>query len=125
MQYLNWHLLLFSDIHGLGISFGLSPPGVESIGQRTSVSYEGQICGAVRNSRGRVYPDPVGGNYPCPDCDKMFASDGSRWNHVAAIHDKLSFTSLCGKTFNYRHNLARHKKTCPICMEMGFHHQPR
>ncbi|XP_067669322.1 uncharacterized protein [Haliotis asinina] len=110
------------DIRGLGISFGVSPADIDSIGHRTSVSFEG---GAVRNSRGRVYPEPVGGNYPCPDCDKMFASDGSRWNHVAAIHDKLSFASLCGKTFNYRHNLARHKKTCPICMEMGFQQQPR
>ncbi|XP_067669330.1 uncharacterized protein [Haliotis asinina] len=64
-----------------------------------------------RKGHGRPYPEPIEGNYPCSQCDKVFSNSGTRWHHVAAVHDKIVFTCECGKQFNYRHNLVRHKKT--------------
>ncbi|XP_046349041.2 uncharacterized protein LOC124129513 isoform X16 [Haliotis rufescens] len=64
-----------------------------------------------RKGHGRPYPEPIEGNYPCSQCDKVFSNSGTRWHHVSAVHDKVVFTCDCGKQFNYRHNLVRHKKT--------------
>ncbi|XP_067669319.1 uncharacterized protein [Haliotis asinina] len=64
--------------------------------------------------RPRTYPKPIGGKFPCPECDKMFSSAGSRHNHVGAIHDRLIFACDCGKQYNYRQALILHKKTCPL-----------
>ncbi|XP_048247312.1 uncharacterized protein LOC124129513 isoform X7 [Haliotis rufescens] len=70
--------------------------------------------GLQRCRRERVYPKPIGGKYPCPECDKLFSSSGSRSNHVGAIHDKLIFACDCGKQYNYRQALILHKKTCQV-----------
>ncbi|XP_048246801.1 uncharacterized protein LOC124128197 isoform X40 [Haliotis rufescens] len=59
-------------------------------------------------------PEAAVGAYPCPHCDKSFASYGARWNHVGAVHEKKSYTCVCGKIYLYSHNLKRHKKTCSV-----------
>ncbi|XP_046347445.2 uncharacterized protein LOC124128061 isoform X1 [Haliotis rufescens] len=52
------------------------------------------------------------GSYACPYCDKMFAGKGSRWNHIHAIHNKVSHSCVCGKVYQYSGGLQRHKKIC-------------
>ncbi|XP_067669402.1 serine-rich adhesin for platelets-like isoform X4 [Haliotis asinina] len=54
----------------------------------------------------------VSGSYACPYCDKMFAGKGSRWNHIHAIHNKVSHSCVCGKVYQYSGGLQRHKKIC-------------
>ncbi|XP_067669332.1 uncharacterized protein [Haliotis asinina] len=59
---------------------------------------------------------PPMGKYPCPQCDKVFASVGSRRNHVKSIHDRVTFSCVCGKVYVYESGLAYHKKFCPHCV---------
>ncbi|XP_067669249.1 uncharacterized protein [Haliotis asinina] len=57
---------------------------------------------------------PRGQGYPCPHCDKVFANVGSRWHHVTAIHERVKFYCVCGKSYSYKHALTRHQKACSI-----------
>ncbi|XP_048247228.1 uncharacterized protein LOC124129002 isoform X12 [Haliotis rufescens] len=50
--------------------------------------------------------------WPCAQCDKVFANTRSRRNHIAAIHDKVEYTCVCGKTYIYHPGLIKHQKTC-------------
>lgn len=54
-------------------------------------------------------------NYPCAYCTKEFTSYGSRWRHITAIHKKMTFACVCGKTYSYKHNLMVHQKSCSFC----------
>ncbi|XP_071086389.1 zinc finger protein 16-like [Haliotis cracherodii] len=67
----------------------------------------------------RVYPGPVNGKYPCPECDKTFAGYGSRWNHVKAVHDKVVHICICGRTYSNGFNLKRHMRNCSLCVPTG------
>ncbi|XP_046347729.2 uncharacterized protein [Haliotis cracherodii] len=53
-------------------------------------------------------------HFACPECTKVFASYGARWHHVTAIHKKVTFPCVCGKTYRYRHNLVYHQKSCSL-----------
>ncbi|XP_046347799.1 uncharacterized protein [Haliotis cracherodii] len=72
---------------------------------------------------GRPFKDgsarSVGGTaskqYPCPQCDKVFANYGSRWHHISAIHKKVTYSCVCGKVYSYRYNLLTHQRTCVLC----------
>lgn len=64
----------------------------------------------------RPLPEPIGSRFPCPDCNKMFASAGSRSNHITAIHAKQTFSCVCGKSYPYSQNLLRHKRSCAVCV---------
>ncbi|XP_067669275.1 uncharacterized protein [Haliotis asinina] len=50
--------------------------------------------------------------WPCTQCDKVFANTRSRRNHIAAIHDKVEYICVCGKTYIYHPGLIKHQKTC-------------
>ncbi|XP_048246789.1 hydrogen peroxide stress regulator 1-like isoform X35 [Haliotis rufescens] len=60
----------------------------------------------------QAYRDPAHGSFPCSECEAVFASAGARLNHIAAIHDKLTYTCPCGKAYAYKTGLLRHKKNC-------------
>ncbi|XP_067669364.1 uncharacterized protein [Haliotis asinina] len=55
--------------------------------------------------------------FPCSQCDKVFANKGSRWHHVTAIHKKITFECVCGKSYSYKHGLLFHQRTC--CISRG------
>ncbi|XP_067669329.1 uncharacterized protein [Haliotis asinina] len=52
----------------------------------------------------------------CPKCNMSFSSYGVKWNHMKSVHEKMSFTCLCGKVYAYQSSLVYHKKTCPMCI---------
>ncbi|XP_048246787.1 uncharacterized protein LOC124130918 isoform X33 [Haliotis rufescens] len=63
----------------------------------------------------RIARDTSTGNYPCPECDKVFTGYGARWHHIAAKHNQVTYTCVCGKVYLYRQGLLRHRKTCAQC----------
>ncbi len=71
-----------------------------------------------QSRRGHGYPNVAKagphsvGTFPCSMCDKVFASKGSRHTHFGAIHNKNTFICDCGKMFNYKHVLNRHRDGC-------------
>ncbi|XP_071084652.1 uncharacterized protein [Haliotis cracherodii] len=50
--------------------------------------------------------------YPCLHCDKVFGKSCGRDYHVKAIHEKITFECVCGKSYKYRTALVFHQKTC-------------
>ncbi|XP_046566386.1 uncharacterized protein LOC124275005 isoform X12 [Haliotis rubra] len=56
-----------------------------------------------------------GRTFPCSKCERVFASQGARRNHVNTVHDKVSFTCVCGKVYAYQQGLIHHRKSCPMC----------
>ncbi|XP_046349008.2 uncharacterized protein LOC124129513 isoform X11 [Haliotis rufescens] len=93
--------------------------GIRSSMVGQSIDFDPSLGASSRNIRGRVYPNQVQGKYPCPDCDKTFASSGARWNHVGAVHDKVVYSCVCGKQYNYSHALKRHEKSCVVYFNRG------
>ncbi|XP_071086681.1 zinc finger protein 526-like isoform X5 [Haliotis cracherodii] len=57
------------------------------------------------------------GGFPCAQCNKVFASHGSRRNHIRSFHERMSYTCVCGKVYSYESSLIHHKKVCPVCVE--------
>ncbi|XP_046348258.2 uncharacterized protein LOC124128726 isoform X17 [Haliotis rufescens] len=54
--------------------------------------------------------------WPCDQCDKVFTEQRSRKRHKIAIHDKVTYSCLCGRVFSFRCSLKRHRKTCRLHM---------
>ncbi|XP_071084656.1 uncharacterized protein [Haliotis cracherodii] len=61
-------------------------------------------------------PNPPSGVFPCPHCEKVFLGYGARWSHIAAIHQKLVYTCICGKKYPYSQSLQRHRRKCSVYM---------
>lgn len=104
------HIFLLSDIHGYGSSFE-GRPSLYMQQARLPPSLSNRAFEqfvAPRNTE----PDTSG--YPCSQCDKTFASPGSRWNHIAAKHRKATYPCACGKVYTYITGLTAHKKLCPL-----------
>ncbi|XP_048246774.1 uncharacterized protein LOC124130918 isoform X21 [Haliotis rufescens] len=99
------------DIHGYGSSFE-GRPSLYMQQARLPPSLPNrafqQFVAAPRNTE----PDTSG--FPCSQCDKTFASPGSRWNHIAAKHRKATYPCACGKVYTYITGLTAHKKLCPL-----------
>ncbi|XP_067669323.1 uncharacterized protein [Haliotis asinina] len=57
------------------------------------------------------------GGFPCTQCNKVFASHGSRRNHIRSFHERMSYTCICGKVYSYESSLLHHKKVCSVCIE--------
>ncbi|XP_067669360.1 uncharacterized protein [Haliotis asinina] len=57
---------------------------------------------------------PSAGNFPCPQCDKVFSGSGTRWRHIAAKHKNVTYSCVCGKVYSYGHNLLAHQKLCTV-----------
>ncbi|XP_071084585.1 uncharacterized protein [Haliotis cracherodii] len=55
-------------------------------------------------------------NFPCPNCEKVFACSSARWNHVNAIHKNKVYNCVCGKVYSYQQSYLRHKKSCAMCI---------
>jgi len=54
---------------------------------------------------------PVGGLFPCPDCDKTFKDRKYLWSHKAKQHRKEHLKChMCSKAFKQKSNLDRHMK---------------
>ncbi|XP_046566364.1 zinc finger protein 625-like isoform X3 [Haliotis rubra] len=53
---------------------------------------------------------PFRRRYKCPFCEKSFFEMQSVRVHKASVHDNVSYTCECGKTFGYQNSLQRHKK---------------
>ncbi|XP_048246800.1 uncharacterized protein LOC124128197 isoform X39 [Haliotis rufescens] len=58
-------------------------------------------------------------SFPCLECNKVFASRGSRYNHIAAKHKNVIYSCVCGKEFSYKHHLLSHQKTCGLPKFLG------
>ncbi|XP_046349044.2 uncharacterized protein LOC124129513 isoform X18 [Haliotis rufescens] len=79
------------------------------------------LQGSQVGSSGPTYQDhdpsvPPVGKYPCPYCHKAYASYSSRRNHIKSIHDRVTFSCVCGKVYIYESGLGYHKKYCPMCV---------
>ncbi|XP_046347866.1 uncharacterized protein LOC124128451 isoform X4 [Haliotis rufescens] len=66
--------------------------------------------------------DQMSTGFPCSVCDKVFSSNGARWNHVSSVHNKVQFSCVCGKVYLYCQGLSRHKKTCPMLTAVASSH---
>ncbi|XP_046348884.2 zinc finger protein 8-like isoform X17 [Haliotis rufescens] len=53
-------------------------------------------------------------SFPCPECDKVFGSNTSLYQHKLAIHSKLTYSCVCGKVYNHKRSLWYHQKFCPV-----------
>ncbi|XP_067669334.1 uncharacterized protein [Haliotis asinina] len=85
-------------------------------GQRRTIA-RSQV-GSSPSCQNRVPSTPVlpVGKYPCPYCSKAYASYSSRRNHIKSIHDRVTFSCVCGKVYIYESGLGYHKKFCPMCV---------
>ncbi|XP_067669247.1 uncharacterized protein [Haliotis asinina] len=52
--------------------------------------------------------------FPCVQCQKVFSSRGSRFNHMQVVHKKETFFCVCGRFYKYRTSLLHHEKVCPF-----------
>ncbi|XP_067669368.1 uncharacterized protein [Haliotis asinina] len=68
-------------------------------------------------TRCQANPGSLTKQYPCQHCEKVFASPGTRWHHVAAIHKKVTHRCVCGKVYSYRYNLLTHQRNCVQCVK--------
>ncbi|XP_046348354.2 uncharacterized protein LOC124128726 isoform X25 [Haliotis rufescens] len=50
--------------------------------------------------------------HACNKCDKVFADVSGLRYHRQAIHDKITFQCVCGKTYKYRSGLVYHQGSC-------------
>ncbi|XP_046566392.1 uncharacterized protein LOC124275005 isoform X18 [Haliotis rubra] len=53
-------------------------------------------------------------SFPCPECDKVFGTNTSLYQHKLAIHSKLTYSCVCGKVYNHKPSLWYHQKFCPV-----------
>ncbi|XP_071086392.1 zinc finger protein 11-like [Haliotis cracherodii] len=86
---------VFANIHGYGSSFE-GRPSLYMQQARLPPSLSNRAFEqfvAPRNTE----PDTSG--FPCSQCDKTFASPGSRWNHIAAKHRKATYPCACYGSF--------------------------
>ncbi|XP_046349035.2 uncharacterized protein LOC124129513 isoform X14 [Haliotis rufescens] len=89
------------------------------IGQGHGRTIQGSQVGSSKPNYQDHVPStsvPPAGKYPCPQCNKAFASLGSRRNHVKSIHDRVTFSCVCGKVYVYESGLAYHRKFCPVSL---------
>lgn len=112
INYSKWTsvFLLFSDTYD---------KHYYGIGQGHGRMIQGSQVGSSEPNYQDLVPStsvPPAGKYPCPQCNKAFASLGSRRNHVKSIHDRVTFSCVCGKVYVYESGLAYHKKFCPVSL---------
>ncbi|XP_046347937.1 uncharacterized protein LOC124128451 isoform X15 [Haliotis rufescens] len=50
--------------------------------------------------------------YVCEICGKVFRNKSSKWYHVKSIHEKVTFSCVCGRTYSSKPAYLRHKKHC-------------
>ncbi|XP_071084925.1 zinc finger protein 652-A-like isoform X16 [Haliotis cracherodii] len=50
---------------------------------------------------------------PCPMCHRVFTHRTGLYAHKKAVHEKVTFTCSCGKTYIHRSSMSFHQKTCP------------
>ncbi|XP_067669244.1 uncharacterized protein [Haliotis asinina] len=50
--------------------------------------------------------------FPCPMCSKEFSDRPGLYFHKKAIHEKLTYTCFCGKTYIHKRSMSFHQKTC-------------
>ncbi|XP_071084658.1 zinc finger protein 8-like isoform X16 [Haliotis cracherodii] len=52
--------------------------------------------------------------YKCLLCDKSFVDDSGLFYHKTAVHDKVTFQCVCGKSYRYKTSLRVHRKKCDL-----------
>ncbi|XP_067669245.1 uncharacterized protein [Haliotis asinina] len=55
--------------------------------------------------------------FPCPLCDKVFGCKRSLYQHKSSIHDGVTFTCVCGKTYSHKRSMWYHQKKCSLYIE--------
>ncbi|XP_048246799.1 uncharacterized protein LOC124128197 isoform X38 [Haliotis rufescens] len=65
-------------------------------------------------STSRQNPGQPMGSFPCSECEKVFASHGARWHHIAAKHKQVTYSCVCGKVYRYRQSLLHHRQSCSV-----------
>ncbi|XP_048246773.1 uncharacterized protein LOC124130918 isoform X20 [Haliotis rufescens] len=100
------------DFHGYGRSFGVGPFTDPYQGMGTSL--QGLSSAFTNPSRDVNLSVHESQSFPCSECDKVFTNYGARYNHKAAIHDKVRNSCICGKAYAYRPGLIRHQKSCSL-----------
>ncbi|XP_048246760.1 uncharacterized protein LOC124130918 isoform X8 [Haliotis rufescens] len=56
------------------------------------------------------------GLFPCPNCEKSFATAKARGYHIESIHEHKTFACICGKVYKYQPGLFLHRKRCIMYM---------
>ncbi|XP_046566397.1 zinc finger protein 652-A-like isoform X22 [Haliotis rubra] len=57
---------------------------------------------------------PQNKQWPCPMCNRVFTHRTGLYTHKKAVHEKVTFTCRCGKTYVHRSSMSFHQKTCPV-----------
>ncbi|XP_067669403.1 uncharacterized protein [Haliotis asinina] len=62
------------------------------------------------------FMDPPQGSkdVTCPQCGKMFFSRRAFLYHKTAVHDKVTYSCVCGKVYMYPSGLKYHRLRCPL-----------
>ncbi|XP_046348889.2 uncharacterized protein LOC124129300 isoform X18 [Haliotis rufescens] len=81
----------------------------------SSGGYALQSCAPMRNVSANQYGARIASNlFPCPVCGKLFKDKGGLYYHRVSIHEKVTFTCVCGRTYNHKRSMDHHHKTCVI-----------
>ncbi|XP_067669242.1 uncharacterized protein [Haliotis asinina] len=81
----------------------------------SSGGYTLQSSAPLRECLGKPYGQKTTKNlFPCPVCGKLFKDKGGLYYHKVSIHEKLTFTCVCGRKYNHKRSMDYHQKTCVV-----------
>ncbi|XP_046348382.1 signal element on autosome protein 2-like isoform X35 [Haliotis rufescens] len=79
---------------------------------------DGYGCGVIYDPGPLVYQaqdtQAQSKGVDCPQCGKMFSSKRTLSYHKIAVHDKKTYSCLCGKVYTYPSSVFHHRAKCPV-----------